>query len=499
MGYEYILIVAAILIPLALFSVFKGDQVAGTHSGKKKASFPGAFGDTTSKSKKKKPKKKSATAKGNSAEAVGYSAEKEKDTSESEVETKVVAQPSKKNNVTTTQVKSGKVKNESAKVIKSSNGNNNDNASSKSNNDDTNKTKSKDSAIALPTIPTVSASFVDDASKTAKPASVENWKKQKQEQQKELLAKQQEQLQFASAAARNASFDSSPHIASIPGPGAMGNNKKKNRNNAASGLSHSEFPALSKPEPASASVPKQPKQPKQKKDPVKKPEPKPEPEPEPEPEISQSEEEEEEEEELQSQASSTDDDASQDDKKEEWTTVSSTQSRSGGIDFSKPMDPWVAQQQRQRLERIAVVDPHGEQIENFARVLSIKPTAKVERIHEDLPDGFQTQKSRSGTSSGGSNQYQSAELTKKQRENLAKAAKKKEEKAAMDAAQEKRRLEHMRQVKAEKMKEFYRSQTRKQTPVESRWDVPKTGAPSSSTVSGDSVSAQTDKGQLAWD
>ncbi|KAF9357202.1 hypothetical protein BGX26_004075 [Mortierella sp. AD094] len=494
MGYEYILIVAAILIPLGLFSVLRGEHTAGAHPIDKKTSLPGSFGDSTS-SKSKKKKKKGATAKGGSTQTAGNSAKKEQDSSDSEVEVKAVAQPAKKNNVAATPAKSGKGLNE--KAIKASNDNSNLSTSNKSNNDNTNKSKSKDSTVDLPTAPSTSGRIVSDANKTAKPTSVENWKKQKQGQQKELIAKQQEQLQFASAAAKNASSDSSPHITSIPGPGAMGNNKKKNRSNAGSGLSHAEFPALSRPEPAPA-PPKQPKQPKQKKEPVKKPEAK------PVPEINQSEEEKEEEEEEEEeednqeshlQASNPDDDASRDykeEKEEEWTTVNSTQSRSGGIDFSKPMDPWVAQQQRQRLERIAVADPHGEQAENFARVLSIKPTVKEENIREAIPDGFQTQKSRSTGSSGGSIQYQSAELTKKQRENLAKAAKKKEEKAAMDAMQEKRRLEHLRQVKAEKMKEFYRAQTRKQTPVESRWDAPKTTAPSSS-------SQVDNKGQLVWD
>jgi ribosomal protein L32E len=69
----------------------------------------------------------------------------------------------------------------------------------------------------------------------------------------------------------------------------------------------------------------------------------------------------------------------------------------------------------------------------------------------------------------------------------------------MDALQEKRRKEHMRQVEAEKMKQFYRSQSRKSTPVESRWDVPKSSNVSSSTVSGGMSSQVNDKGQLIWD
>ncbi|CAO3564611.1 unnamed protein product [Mortierella alpina] len=341
--------------------------------------------------------------------------------------------------------------------------------------------------ITATATPTSDSDNVTVTSKS-KAASVENWKKQRQEQQREILAKQQEPLRFASAAAKNSSASaSSPHISSIPGPGAMGNNKKKNRSNAGSGLSHAEFPSLSRPEPV-APAPKQPKQPKKAKDVVKKPDPVPEPtsasensedEDDEEEEKEQHEEEEQEEEQVSREVR----DAADEDQDENWTTVN-TQSRSGGIDFSKPMDPWVAQQQRAKQERIAAADPHGEQQAQFARVLSIKPTVKEDRIREAVPDGFSVQKTRTGGSSGGSS-YQSAEVTKKQRENLAKAAKKKEDKAAMDAMQEKRRQEHMRQVKAEKMKEFYRSQSKKQAPyVESRWDVPKNTAPSSSAVSG---------------
>ncbi|KAF8935955.1 hypothetical protein BGZ58_004691 [Dissophora ornata] len=487
MGYEYILIAAAILIPLGLFSVFKGDPATGTQLAEKKASLPGSFGDSTStKSKKKKPKKKKGSS---STQATGASAEQEQESEESEVETKVVTQTAKKSNVTVASTKKGTGKKETAAPVATGN---------------VSTTKSNTSVAPSPQTSSSSSNTNNSSnnskntaeSKTVKPTSVENWKKQRQEQQKELLSKQQDQLQFASAAAKNtssSSLDSSTHIASIPGPGAMGNSKKAKRGNAGSGLSHAEFPTLSRPQPTSAPAPKQPKPPKQKKEAVKKPEPEPEPELEPEPVQPSDEEEEEEEGSDEDHVASEDDD----DKEEvEWTTVNSTQSRFGGIDFSKPMDPWVAQQQQQKLERIAAADPHGEQTEKFARVLSIKPAAKEERIREAIPDGFSTQKTRSGGSSGGSGQYQSAELTKKQRENIAKAAKKKEEKAAQDAIQEQRRLEHMRQVKSEKMKEFYRAQTRKQAPVESRWDAPKNTAPSSSGGMSKEASSNS---QLIWD
>jgi hypothetical protein len=56
----------------------------------------------------------------------------------------------------------------------------------------------------------------------------------------------------------------------------------------------------------------------------------------------------------------------------------------------------------------------------------------------------------------------------------------------------------MRQLEAEKMKQFNRSQSRKQ-PVESRWDVPKGSGVTSSTVSGGMSAQVNEKGQLVWD
>ncbi|KAG0366502.1 hypothetical protein BC939DRAFT_247436 [Gamsiella multidivaricata] len=490
MAYEYILIIAAILIPLGLFGILKGGPASELHLNQKKTTTPGAFGEsTTSKSKKKKSKKKTGTIKESIITQIsGNSAEKEQDSDDSGQGKKTTPQPARKTNA----LPENATKNSGNKDVAAQAASSSPKSLKPLDIQDASK-----NGTEQPTAPSSSGAGAS-VSKTTKAMSVESWKKVKQEQQKEQLAKQQEQLQFASAAAKNASWsplDSSLHIASIPGPGAMGNNKKKNRGNAGSGLSHADFPSLARPQPSPAPTPKQPKLPKQKKEAEKKPDPLAELLPEPEPEAAQAQEENDSEEE---QPDDDDTDASQDDNKQEedeWKTVSSTQTRSGGIDFNKPMDPWVAQQQRQKLERVAVADPHGEQTERFARVLSIKPTVKEERIREAIPDGFTAQKSRTvGGSSGGggSSQYQSTELTKKQRENMAKAAKRKEEKAAADAAQEQRRQEHMRQVKGEKMKEFYRAQTRKQTPVESRWDVPKASAPSSSAQA-------SSKDQLIWD
>lgn len=190
----------------------------------------------------------------------------------------------------------------------------------------------------------------------------------------------------------------------------MGNNKKKNRGQAGAGLSHAEFPSLSRPEPAPTPAPKQPKQKKDKKDKVAvKPEPVPEPKSEPVP-VQESEDESDEDESddkdqqmrddqlMAQQLAWSDGEAEQEGEEEdEWTTVSGNGAapvRSGGIDFSKPMDPWVAQRQRQLQDDIAAADPHGEQTTQFARVLSIKPTVKEDRLREAIPDGFSVQKSK---------------------------------------------------------------------------------------------------------
>lgn len=171
----------------------------------------------------------------------------------------------------------------------------------------------------------------------------------------------------------------------------MGNNKKKNNRSGAAGagLSHAEFPTLARPEPAKA-APKEPKAPKQKKPKEVVVVPAPAPVPKEEPVVTSDEEEQEEEPVL--SESEHEVESEQEQEQDEWTTVASNPSRSGGIDFSKPMDPWVAQQQKQKLERIAAADPHGEQDTQYARVLSIKPTVKEQAIREAIPDGFSTQK-----------------------------------------------------------------------------------------------------------
>ncbi|KAF8926088.1 hypothetical protein BGZ47_002915 [Haplosporangium gracile] len=548
MGYEYIFLAAAIILPLGIFSVFKGNPAAAQVSNEKRSSLPGAFGNdsASTKSKKKKNKKKNKGTSSSTTGATGPIAGHDNDdgeSSESEAEEKktMTRQNKKLNNNTKSNNTSAQIASSAKKASSnnskgsnatvssfspsstsnpSTNNNNNNNKSTGSNNQESVKIKASNNSNISSKQPVVSTPTVTSHLSAAgsKATSVEDWKKQRQAEQREILAKQQETLQFSSAAIKNtSSFSSSPNVTSIAGPGAMGNSKKKNRGQAGAGLSHAEFPTLSRPQPAPAPAPKQPKQKKEKKDKESvKPESVPEPVPESVPESVPAQEFEEESEEDNPKEQQLRDDQlmaqqlawsegekeqEEEEEEDEWTTVSGNGAapvRSGGIDFSKPMDPWVAQRQRQLQDEIAAADPHGEQTAHFARVLSIKPAAKEERFREAIPDGFSVQKTRSGASTGSSS-YQSTEMTKKQRENLAKAAKRKEDKAAADALQEKRKQEHMRQVKAEKMKEFYRSQPRKSTPVETRWDVPKSSNLASSTVSG-GVSAQVnDKGQLIWD
>ncbi|KAF9299683.1 hypothetical protein BGZ74_008760 [Mortierella antarctica] len=499
MGYEYALLAAAIIIPLGLFSILKGNPSDAALASQKN-SLPGAFGDSSSKAKKKKSKKKKTANGANGAANAS-------DDSEPEDVPAVVISSAKKNDFQT--VGSKKNKNKGNKNSSSSGSGETAQASSSTTAAPTSASLSSATTTTTTTTTTTSTkgsskttnnnNSTSPSSSSAPLTSIEKYRQQKLDQHKQQLA-QQEPLKFAQAASQNAhQSPSSPNVASIPGPGAMGNNKKKNRSGAAgSGLSHAEFPTLSLPEPAKAE-PKEPKAPKQKK--PKDVAPAPAPVPKEEPVVASSDEEEQEKEPVLSESEhKLESEQEQEQVQDEWTTVASNPSRSGGIDFSKPMDPWVAQQQKQKLERIAAADPHGEQSTQYARVLSIKPTVKEQAIREAIPDGFSTQKSRSSGSSSAPRQYQSEEVTKKQRENLAKAAKRKEDKAAQDAIQEQRLKDHMRQVKAEKMKEFYKSQSRKQAPVESRWNAPKQPQqPSSSTVSGGMSAQVNEKGQLIWD
>ncbi|KAF9384834.1 hypothetical protein CPB97_005347 [Podila verticillata] len=490
MGYEYALLAAAIIIPLGLFSILKGDPSDPAFAAQKN-SLPGAFGgDNSSKAKKKKPKKKKSS---NGANEAAHAS----DDSEPE-EVPVAITSAKKSDFQTVSSKKNKGKGNKNSI--SSNGSAGS-AQASSLTTAAPATSASLSASVTTTSTKGSSKTTNNNTSTSSSApltSIEKYRQQKLDQHKQQLA-QQEPLKFAQAASQNThQSPSSPNVVSIPGPGAMGNNKKKNNRSGAagSGLSHAEFPSLARPEPAKA-APKEPKAPKQKKpkEVIVAP---PAPVPKKEPAVSSDEEEQEEEPVL--SESEHEMEPEQEQEQEEWTTVASNPSRSGGIDFSKPMDPWVAQQQKQKLERIAAADPHGEQDTQYARVLSIKPTVKEQAIREAIPDGFSTQKSRSSGASSGSRQYQSEEVSKKQRENLAKAAKKKEEKAAQDAIQEQRLKEHMRQVKAEKMKEFYKAQTRKSAPVESRWNAPKQPQqPSSSAVSGGMSAQVNEKGQLIWD
>ncbi|KAF9427999.1 hypothetical protein BGZ94_003636, partial [Podila epigama] len=506
MGYEYVLLAAAIILPLGLFSILKGDPSDPASFATQKSKLPGAFtdGSNTSKSKKKKNKKKNKSNVNGVAEASDDSEADEKSVASVAVTT---ATKSESQTVISKKNKKGKGgsggdNKETAFVPSQSTAAPTSLTSTTSNNKANNNNNTKNSSKST-------TSAATSSSPTSAPlTSIEKFKLQKEEEKKQQrleLAKQQEPLKFAQAASHNAhQSSSSPNIVSIPGPGAMGNNKKKNRSGAAgSGLSHADFPSLARAEPAKPVATKEPKAPKQKKqkEPVKPAVVVPAP-----PEvIEESSEDEDEDEKVPSEheqevehVESESEEEDKEEEEDEWTTVpgSAAPARSGGIDFNKPMDPWVAQQQKQKLERLQAADPHGEVTTQFARVLSIKPTVKEQAIREAVPDGFSVQKSRSGgSSSAGSRQYQSEEISKKQRENLAKAAKRKEEKAAQDALQAERLKAHMRQVKAEKMKDSYKAQTRKQAPVESRWTVNKQPQqPSSSTVSGGMSAGVNEKG-----
>ncbi|KAG0212367.1 hypothetical protein BGX31_001512 [Mortierella sp. GBA43] len=486
MQFDYVLLAVLILIPLGLFRIFRSDPLPGLGSTPGKASLPGAFGDSTKAKKKRAKKKGGANKSGHSTTEPAEPEQESQDESESEPVATIQSQSSESRDVTmaTDSKKAGKKKVSPSSVSVKSNDTNSEKGSTT-----TSLAVSASSASEVNhsnnnnIINVNSNNNSNNNSKTAKPTSVENWKRTHQGQQKEQLAKQQELLQFAAAASKNvtpSSVDPSLHIASIPGPGATGSDNKKKRNNAGSGLSHTDFPILARPQPTSSAAPRQPKPLKQKKEVSKNRGIEPVDEPKRslvQPGVGGDDEMDEDDEEYEDEEEQRDKDG---DKEYDETRTNSAESRSGGIDFDKPMDPWVAQKQREMLERVSDADPHGERTEKYARVLSIKPAAKDERISEPIPDGFEVQRSRVGGGSSGYSSQPPAELTKKQRENLARTAKKKEEKAAADALQEQRRRDHMKQLKGEKMREFYHAQ-RKQAP-ESRWKAPNTAAASSGLI-----------------
>ncbi|KAG0239124.1 hypothetical protein BGW41_007895 [Actinomortierella wolfii] len=502
MSYDYLLLAVTIFVPLGLFTLLRSEKGLPSPAADGATKVPGGFGTASnSKSKKKKNKKKNAAAAATSGATASTGGNKDgDDDGESDEGEDNDAKMNKKND-------DSKATNNKAAV-------------------NTKEAKATGSSVSLGSTSTTPSNRKKN--KKSQFAPVESVAELERRAAAISTSKTPDQLRFSAAAAAavpapsTTSTVSSITGVSVPGPGAtsaLGKGRKKGAGGHGSGLSHADFPTLeaaAKKKPDVSQTSKQPPKalhhdmlPATRSATIAR--------------IDQSDSEEEEQTKAQTNEDDVQDEEEEEEEEEEeteekeqeetdeWQTVGkrsespSTQSAPSAIDFNKPMDPWVAQQQRERLARIQEADPHGENTIKVARVLSIKPAAKEERYREPVPEGFQTQKSRSSTGSG-SNSYSASNepLTKKQRENLARAARKKEEKAAMDALQEQRRKEHLRRVEAERMKEFYRNQTRSRAAAAqaapSKWGQgQQQRSASNSTVSGGMSAQLNEKGQLVWD
>ncbi|KAL0095718.1 hypothetical protein J3Q64DRAFT_1046566 [Phycomyces blakesleeanus] len=137
------------------------------------------------------------------------------------------------------------------------------------------------------------------------------------------------------------------------------------------------------------------------------------------------------------------------------------------------------------------VDEHMDHTPRFARVLRIKTEEEEAFAPVPLEDGWSRQSVRPRTS-GSSSSSTPEPLTKKQRENMARAAKRKEEKESHEALQAERLRRHQQQLDREKINSFYSSGAGKNTP----WG--KNGKRASAKVPASSASLN-EHGQLIWD
>ncbi|KAI9029946.1 hypothetical protein CLU79DRAFT_733367 [Phycomyces nitens] len=126
----------------------------------------------------------------------------------------------------------------------------------------------------------------------------------------------------------------------------------------------------------------------------------------------------------------------------------------------------------------------------YARVLRIKTEEEEESFGAvPLEDGWSRQSVRPRTSA--STTTTPEPLTKKQRENMARAAKRKEEKESQEALQAARLRRHKQQLDREKINAFYSSGPGKNTP----WG--KNGKVSAKVPT--SSASLNEHGQLIWD
>ncbi|KAM3586948.1 hypothetical protein VKS41_001996 [Umbelopsis sp. WA50703] len=139
----------------------------------------------------------------------------------------------------------------------------------------------------------------------------------------------------------------------------------------------------------------------------------------------------------------------------------------------------------------------------YSRVMRIKTDEPVSRPGlEPLEPGWNRAASKPrNVSQGGANANSYEALTKKQRENMAKAAKKRDEKAAQQAEQEARLRQHKRELEKHRINEFYsKGAGKKMTTPSSVWGN-SSGTPGTpgSGKRPQGVASLNEHGQLIWD
>ncbi|KAI8369496.1 uncharacterized protein BYT42DRAFT_584681 [Radiomyces spectabilis] len=147
-------------------------------------------------------------------------------------------------------------------------------------------------------------------------------------------------------------------------------------------------------------------------------------------------------------------------------------------------------------EQVKEIDEHMDPTARYARVLRIKADDEEEAFSPvPYEEGWSQVPVSSSSSHVSRPASQASEpLTKKQRENMARAAKKKQQKANADALQAERLRRHQKQLEQQKIAEFYSKGAGKHTPWGSQG---KKAAGSSKTPS--ATAALNEHGQLIWD
>ncbi|OBZ87733.1 hypothetical protein A0J61_04224 [Choanephora cucurbitarum] len=159
-------------------------------------------------------------------------------------------------------------------------------------------------------------------------------------------------------------------------------------------------------------------------------------------------------------------------------------------------------------EKIKEIDEHMDPTVNYARVMRIRPEEEEEEW-EAVPyeEGWSQVKGRRQNNTAKSSPYDYVDnnaevvettsryipgLDKKQRENMARNAKKKQQKAAADALQAERLRKHQKELEKAKIEEFYSKGKGKNT----QWG--KNGQRTSSKVP-NSYASFNEFGQLIWE